>query len=546
MGTLYLRIEAVNLDNFVYDTTRLHTIRGASLALLEWPKSVQEAIERGIPEIAGRIKPITLGASTALLEIRSKVPGRAVIDPSHVVVVAEKFFRGDETYKHATFVVDAVVGTRDFHLDRERLMALNRKRQMRQLDLSVPAPNKNAEFQKACWIDGRSPATADHVVDGKRLGQSTSVRFSKGRAVKGGLRLLFEATGQQVPPVAEKIRPAGDLDDLTSNPNPGDDGPPANLARKMAVIYIDGNRFSEIEEAAARAGAQRLRDWDQRLRQWRAAFLEHLLNRIWANNSGRWANEHAGKNKDETSHRIEVLLWGGDEFALVVPAWNGLGTVQLFFQQSTEWSFQGRPLRHAAGLVFSHHNAPIRDVVKLARRLAELAKEHDPDTDGIAYQVLESFDHLGEDIERVRALRRPHRLDESDMILRPNWQGLRPDGDPNGAAAGVGLGGLFNERRKLEERDLPRRRHHQIAHSLFRRDDEMYEALIRRIDELAFADGDELNGRESSRTVRPNGGNCARSQETAAWLHLIELWDYFCPLQEDTTSAATVRSGAAR
>ena len=34
----YIRIEAVNLDNFVYDTNDLATIRGSSIILLEWPR----------------------------------------------------------------------------------------------------------------------------------------------------------------------------------------------------------------------------------------------------------------------------------------------------------------------------------------------------------------------------------------------------------------------------------------------------------------------------------------------------------------------------
>ena len=61
--------------------------------------------------------------------------------------------------------------------------------------------------------------------------------------------------------------------------------------------------------------------------------------------------------------RLEVLLWGGDEFTLVVPAWKGLEVLERFFQIAARLEFGSDvPMTHRAAVIFCHHNAPILQI----------------------------------------------------------------------------------------------------------------------------------------------------------------------------------------
>ena len=59
MTTYYLRIEAVNLVNFVYDTQDLSTIRGGSML-------IREAVARRIGQRFPDLEAVSVGASAGL------------------------------------------------------------------------------------------------------------------------------------------------------------------------------------------------------------------------------------------------------------------------------------------------------------------------------------------------------------------------------------------------------------------------------------------------------------------------------------------------
>lgn len=127
-------------------------------------------------------------------------------------------------------------------------------------------------------------------------------------------------------------------------------------------------------------------------------------------------------------------MWGGDEMIWVMPAWCALETVQLFFRQTSDWRLgKDHPLlTHAVGLVLCSHKSPIRGAVRLARDLADNAKDllksatkdkgqpayyNRPEANVVAYQVLESFDHLGEDTQAARERHRFAGMKDNQMIL---------------------------------------------------------------------------------------------------------------------------------
>ena len=168
--------------------------------------------------------------------------------------------------------------------------------------------------------------------------------------------------------------------------------------------------------------------------------------------------------------RIETLLWGGDELIWVVPAWLGWNALCLFYQQAkTHIKFRGGTLKHAAGLVFCHHNAPIHRVKSLAHDLAELAKEQNRDSNLIAYQVLKSFDHVGMDLDGYRGkmtkgITTPHGL----LVAAENMQEID------------------KQVRILKCKDLPKRKVYQIVEELRNNHDKKVKDYIRKLRELKF------------------------------------------------------------
>ena len=180
---------------------------------------------------------------------------------------------------------------------------------------------------------------------------------------------------------------------------------PATLDGKIAVFYADGNKFGRVAQRCNTP--QKLTAWDDHIKDTRRQFLRQLLVR--AAGSSRWKNGGLV--------RLETLLWGGDEFMMVVPAWCGMELAELFFESTKGLRYPingGKPLSHCCGLVFCHRQATISGVSALAKALAEqgkaINKALDELDDRLHWMVLESFDQaagdMGEFVKRRFAVRR--------------------------------------------------------------------------------------------------------------------------------------------
>ncbi len=182
----------------------------------------------------------------------------------------------------------------------------------------------------------------------------------------------------------------------------------------------DGNGFGKT--TLTRDSAENLSAWSKQLLANQDSFLHYLLSlqAEGENTSWHWSGDaytNAGAKVQKTrSFRMELPLWGGDEIMMIVPAWCGWWTLASYFQHygKLPWKEEtgpsapdGKPLTHGASIVFCHHNAPIYRVQSLAKELAEQAKRQNPEANRFTYQVLESFDHLGADIDTARKRRRP-------------------------------------------------------------------------------------------------------------------------------------------
>jgi hypothetical protein len=167
-------------------------------------------------------------------------------------------------------------------------------------------------------------------------------------------------------------------------------------------------------------------------------------------------------------------------------------------------------------MVLCHHNAPIYRITALARELAELAKDEDRERSLFAYEVLESFDHIGRDLGGYRKERCP--------------QPLNPDGEPDQSVlilAGDDMPDVLDAARLLKE-SMPRRQLHAMVDHL------LTKTKTRSADEAATrrTERKELVGKLRS-DLKNQDQQSALSTLTsklggddALWLHLAALWDY--------------------
>ncbi len=471
----YLRVEGVNLNNFISDTMDISTIRGGGLLLLE-------AIEK-IKKQFKQLEAISTGASSGLFSFEATDLEKAKTLKQQVV----NFLNHDSKLKHATFVIDTLPTGKTFTEDKEKLLALNRWQQMQSPTLVVPGNNQPNTKYPLCAIDHIRPTANREVKKGDdKLIVSESVFQRRNHGRKQKQDFYKRQTGLQ-----NLHTFVSDFTELT------DDKKRGNLNGKLAVIYLDGNSFGKIQRNICKGddAKEALQLFDEDIKTKRRDFLHDLLNETIGTQTWTYQGQ---------KHRLEILLWGGDEILLVVPAWLGWWILDYFFRKSKDWAFDDPssddkyPLTHAAGLVFCHHNAPIHRITHLAKDLGELAKGKSREASYVAYQVLESFDYAGEDLESFRnKLCGNSGLKSNDLIISGN--------EMNQALYAM----------EPIKRAIPKGKVYAIVQALLQDSTEK--------DELINEAEMQLNARQSEgfKNLRSCFGEGA-----SFWLHLIELWDY--------------------
>lgn len=522
MNEYYLRIEGVNLNNFVYDTGDLSTVRGGGLMLLEAPEWVKSNLPDGV-----RLEAITEGASWGLFRFQAEDNERALMVAKEV----RKKLRTDPNYRYATFVVEVLPkGQKEAYTKRnEELAALCRWRQMNSLSIEVPAPqtspveiirDSKKETIFVCEFDHVRPAAETEPKGGEKFAASESVAVRRRAGIDNKRKTWYERLiGQSL--LYDFVYDFKQLSRSASTQDADSKG--STLNQKMAVIYLDGNHFGR-KRASYCTDAARQKDFDQKIRkEYQNGTLGILLKEIenhaeaddWLCTEDKKSQGGKGEETTEAARlllRFETLLWGGDETIWVVPAWNGWWLLSRFFKHVEErWKFfDGSNLTLSAGLVFCHHNAPIQRIVNLAKSLGDLAKG-DRTANRVAYQVLESFDHAGTDLEAFRRMRCPEGVSPEDLIL-----------DGNGMAS------IIEPVRTLK-RTIPKRRLHRLVESLYLGEDttgasEELENTVKKALEA------EVPGRE--KTLPQDQALAYFGSGNARWVHLLELWDYIGPEKE--------------
>lgn len=489
MAKFYLRMEGVNQANYVYDTFDLSTTRGGGLLLRDAPQRVVKKL--------AQLEPVSTGASSGLFEM----VGVTDLPAAEAVRDEVKRFLRERIYRHATFVVDVVQAEAGEKFDqvRARLVTANRWEQMQSPSLAVPAYHA---VPRECAVDRVRPALRYMLIEGERQRVSSSVYTRRGFGRLAKQKFFEDESGINL-----TRRFSVDLNELT-------DRSEGELDHKMAVIYLDGNGFGKLQDELC-VDVESQREFDQTIRDYRRGWLTSLIEEM--DRDEQWISA-----KDK--YRLEILVWGGDETLWVVPAWKGWETLALLFDKLKDWEFRGRPLTHAAGLIFCHHNAPIFRVTELAHRLADLAKEvgrgkeNAREKNLFGYEVLESFDHIGHnDLSDYRRACSPQpcepnaEADSSSLIL--------PGDRMTEAAESVSV---------LKDRDaLPRRKLIALVRALLTKPetDEESAMLVAQRNELMADIAAALKGDELSDQAFGNLAACF-GDERARWLHLAALWDY--------------------
>jgi len=563
----FLQVEAVNLDSTLFDTDQLSVIRGGSFL-------VADAMCRLLQVFPDDLERLSIGASVGLYEIKGDA------DPAGIKERVIDWLRADDDCGLFTF---AVALCRADHLQtaKAELTAAIRVEQLRQLT-NVPDRIAAGVAHQPCGLTGKRACRPDgpaRAVRDKMQPVSAAVdrRWERGLRLKTDLYLTTLAAARVIAPARMAriagFRYAADLERLAAWPTEAPDRDPGQpdgahrLDHKIAVIYLDGNGFGDIQRRCVETSAHQIA-FDDRLHEDRAEFLATLLEALIDGHfqgAPLLATRCPPDDRGEAL-RLETLLWGGDEMTLVVPAWLGFDVLQMFYHRAAAWQFQGERLTHAGGIVFCHAHTPIARMHQLARTLADDVKTWMKDCGNqgnyLDYMVLESIDYP---VETTLAQFHAHRYGAVAARRTPlradaTWFGAgRPAVSRLLGAAGLGRGQVFR---------LARR----IAGSVPAGPDARYSGgpggvplrLLEDQDPASLSDFQQLELRllTLSRERQPDStasGSPVPSVEDdleclAAgfqlplddpadrawlWLHLTELWDYLAPERDRSRAAPT-------
>lgn len=324
----HLEVEGVNFASCLYDTNDISVIRGSSLLLDSIAEPVTAALQ------ASRCQNIErewAGASTAKFTFEAdEAAAQAALE-----TVRSSLSKGP--YRHLSFVAN--IGQSDV-----AAKARNRAAQFRQWtvpECQVP----DAILPDA--LDGMRPASAQSFDSLKgALSPSVKARLDHGRKNRHG----FFAS--RVPDlVTSDVALCDSFHDMVRDaPN----WVPETVAQKLAVLHFDGDGFGAARRAAKSAAA-----FSDELN----AKMQNLLRRL----------VHGAIVEDML--RLEVLVWGGDDITLVVPAWHALDCLKTVFAETAEMTLAGQAVSFTGAAIVANYKAPIRQLTALAEEAVYTAKQ---------------------------------------------------------------------------------------------------------------------------------------------------------------------------
>lgn len=430
-------IEGVNISNVIYDTSQLSVRRGGSQLLRYTPKWINQHFNQK-NQTVNNWQMLADGASRGLFFFQSSLPKKEIEKAINDLLTGKALFNGindkekkfTKGIKHCTFIkkiislkqasslLSASVGSsisnnplewkQTTYTQLEKLIrALCATQQFKQATLSLPHINaqSNTKHLPCAWDNLRPVAGTttverdDGAKNQAKVSESSFERHNFGRKLKK--QLIPELIGEQrlnsniTTPITEM---AGDLQKMTSSHFINEQGKAEKLvslgftAGKMAVLYVDGNGFGKLFNECK--SVRELQQVNEQLAQQRLQFLCALIEDLSQSPYGYVVSSRGKERKKQL--RLEILLWGGDEITVVVPAWYGLRAAELFYQHAqaqpiTFESGEQKTFSYAGGVVFCQVKTPISRIEAVAKDLADTVKQQE-NQNGFGYAIFESVD----------------------------------------------------------------------------------------------------------------------------------------------------------
>ena len=436
-----LRVEGVNLSNVIDDTDQLSVRRGGGLMIL----NASPALASLLPsDLQGLLNPIATGASIGLFEFDAASESDADQIRDRVVKVLRSQLLDYLTIDgkpaklpllHGTFVVD--VESLEKHQSAQQaeqmLVARNRWRQLQEPTLSLDdlwcPGDEPCEFDRTrvgnevCYLeDNRKAAVSSSAKDRREYGRGARQKFydqelehtaAQDPTLAAMLPLRFTNSLQELGGLRESDRPRDRVESPDGELGDANDALPSRLKDKLSVFYVDGNGFGKKGRGIfEKHGVAGYTDWSNAIREHHRTLLAGLIK--LTNDDDLW------RSGDDI--RLETLVWGGDEILWVVPAWKGWEIAKWFFEQKHQVAVLGQKyeLTYGCGLTFCHAKAPIKNVMTLAKSLGDVAKDASPNSNRLAYEVLESVDDVCNDLEDHRKRFVPRGSSTAELVVDPS------------------------------------------------------------------------------------------------------------------------------
>jgi hypothetical protein len=363
VGQFLIRVEAVNLSSSIFDTDDLSVIRGGGVANLLLPSDILKALNFGeiIPVFSGASQAEAVlsagpGVTERMIEQRlaELISGKRQLDVAEPEVLS--------VLRHLVLIGVAVPFEAGYAKANRHAMGRVRQRQLNTLTLDR-GDGLASSVRRPCVIDGFRPAATLLSKGGKDLLVSASVRDRQALGRKLRQR-IYHKIGIRTD---RTLRFADSFSDLVEGPP---DGVPPSLVGKMAVVYLDGNKFTAARDGAIQrdpnGGHVAAAAFSQCVTAARAQFLDRLLDRL----------EKDKRMFFEGRLRFEILMWGGDEARFVLPAWKVRDLLDLLTDdmEQGKWDFDGQRLTNAVGILVCHHKMPIAKASDLANQVVDEAK----------------------------------------------------------------------------------------------------------------------------------------------------------------------------
>lgn len=394
MRRFLVRIEAVNLSSSIFDTQDLSTIRGGSFACLDLP----QVLIRAVPAL--RRREVFSGASqaVALLDVEDDTDQTLLEGKIARLAAGGEGIEGlslglAAALPHVQILGVAVPFDGDFQQASASAVARLRRRQLAQPSIDL-GERPGVGSRRPCQVDGARPAITEVTKGDKRLHISRSVAVRRRIGIEGRSRVY----GREIGDALEGVAFVDSFLELTAD---APRGLPPSLSGKMAVIKLDGNKFtrsrndwiSKAHDPGEAAGV-----FSDKVVAARRRFLSALLEMV---------RDDPKMRTSDGKLRFETLMWGGDESLFVLPAWKVRDLLDVIASDmsSESWSLgSGIRLTTAYGVLICSAKMPISIAKSLVESLLDSAKALNGGgtRDRLTLQIIESIEAPTGDVRGLR------------------------------------------------------------------------------------------------------------------------------------------------